>query len=152
MTHRDTIAAMLRDGATYAEIRAAVGCGYSLISTVRREHGIPLPTRPRPCRTPEQTYHLYAIPAADGHRHWTGPWAGRMPQIQHPSRDGRDGRKESALRIGFRLHHGRDPTGRVFRSCGDLTCVAGPHLTDAPLRAWRHALNSLTPPTTKENT
>lgn len=128
------IAELLRAGATYEQIRAQIGGGsQTLIAAVRRAEGIPPLPRPRPCRTPEETYALYAEPYGDGHARWAGTWAGRMPQIQHPGPRGR-GRKESALRVAFRWRHGREPEGRVKPGCGDRTCVASGHLTDRIIR------------------
>ncbi|GHI91306.1 hypothetical protein [Streptomyces olivaceus] len=126
------IAELLRAGATYEQTRAQVGGGsQTLLVAVRRTEGIPHLPRPRLCRTPEETYALYAEPYGAGHARWTGAWAGRMPQIQHP---GRYGRKESALRVAFRWRHGREPEGRVKPGCGDRACVASGHLTDRTVR------------------
>jgi hypothetical protein len=129
------IAALLRAGATYAQVYDALSISHSptRIARVRREHGIPTPDRriAPSARTPEDTYRLYAR-ASSGHLHWTGPWAGRMPEVCAA-----DDVKISALRVGFRLHYGRDPEGRVRRNCGDLKCVAGPHLTDRIVRTQR---------------
>ncbi|PZG77291.1 hypothetical protein C1I97_36925 [Streptomyces sp. NTH33] len=130
---RDTvIAELLRAGATYPQVRAALGGGSpNTIAEIRRAENIPVPDRPRPCRTPEESYALYAEPYAGGHARWTGPWAGRMPQICRP---GKHGRKESALRVAFRMRHGRDPDGYVRPGCGVPDCVASGHLTDSTMR------------------
>jgi hypothetical protein len=68
-----------------------------------------------------------------------------MPQVQHIGPPGRRsfGRKESALRVAFRMTHGRDPIGPVRVGCRTPWCVAGPHLTDRLLRTQR----TLTPGT-----
>lgn len=133
MTSRNqAIAEMLRAGATYAQIREQLGVrSNTTIALVRQQHGIPVHRQRVPMRTPEESYALYAVPAGDGHARWTGPWAGRMPQICHP---GRDGRKESALRIAFRMRHDREPVGRVKPGCRQPWCVASGHLTDRTIR------------------
>ncbi|MFB6771113.1 hypothetical protein [Streptomyces sp. NPDC056337] len=134
---RPAIAELLRAGATYKEIREQLDVGsFTTISEVRHAEGIPVIPRPVPSRSPEQTYTRYAEPYGDGHARWTGAWAGRMPQIQHPGPRGK-GRKESALRVAFRMEHGREPTGYVRPGCGVSDCVARGHLTD---RDMRHAL------------
>lgn len=132
------IAELLRAGATYPQVREHLGGSFRTIAQVRKAEAIPVPEWPRPCRTPEETYALYAEPYGDGHARWTGPWAGRMPQICHP---GKDGRKESALRVAFRIRHGREPAGYVRPGCTEPDCVASGHLTD---RTMRDTLNALT--------
>ncbi|CAL9302980.1 hypothetical protein [Streptomyces sp. SudanB91_2054] len=129
---RAAIAELLRAGATYPEVREQLGVGsYTTIAQVRHAQGIPVVRRPRPTRSVEETYALYAEPYGDGHARWTGPWAGRMPQIQHP---GWRGRKESALRVAFRLEYGREPVGNVRAGCGEPGCVAAGHTTDRDMR------------------
>ncbi|MFJ5156352.1 Trp family transcriptional regulator [Streptomyces sp. NPDC088353] len=126
------IAELLRVGATYAQVRATLGgASRNDIADVRRAEGIPVPERPQLCRTPEDSYALYAEPYGDGHARWTGPWAGRMPQVCHP---GKGGRKESALRIAFRMRHGREPQGYVRPFCSEPDCVASGHLADRTIR------------------
>ncbi|MFE5853574.1 hypothetical protein ACFQ61_10220 [Streptomyces sp. NPDC056500] len=122
---RDEIAALLRAGATYQQVEDQVGGCTSTIASVRKEFGIPVPPRSKLARPAEVTYALYATPHEDGHVRWTGPWAGRMPQITLAK-----GKAVSALRIAFLLHYRRPPEGRVHRECGDLLCVAGAHLAD----------------------
>ncbi|WP_051851904.1 hypothetical protein [Streptomyces sp. NRRL F-5650] len=136
------IAELLRAGATYEEIRKELGGGsYRTISQVRRAEDIPVIPRPRASHTPEATYARYAEPYGDGHARWTGAWAGRMPQIQHPGPNGK-GRKESALRVAFRMLYGREPTGYVRASCLESGCVAAGHLAD---REMRQELNRTRP-------
>ncbi|MBQ1096304.1 hypothetical protein KBY55_09430 [Streptomyces sp. b94] len=131
---RAAIAKLLWAGATYPEVREQLGVGsYTTIAQVRHAEGIPVVQRPRPSRSAEETYALYAEPYGDGHARWTGPWAGRMPQIQHPGPGGH-GRKESALRVAFRLEYGREPVGNVRAGCGEAGCVAAGHTTDRDMR------------------
>ncbi|MGW4950638.1 hypothetical protein [Streptomyces parvulus] len=145
---RPAIAELLRAGATYKEIREQLNVGsFNRISEVRHAEGIPVIPRPVPSRSPEQTYARYAERYGDGHARWTGAWAGRMPQIQHPGPRGK-GRKESALRVAFRMEHGREPTGYVRPSCGVSDCVARGHLTD---RDMRHPLARTRPRTTSRS-
>lgn len=137
MKVRADVAELLRAGATYAEIRQQLGIGSNTtISEVRKALHLPVPHRTRPTRTLQETYDLYAKPYGDGHARWEGPWAGRMPQICHP---GKTGRKESALRVAFRLEYGREPVGQVKATCGEPQCVARRHIEDRPMRARTQA-------------
>ncbi|SDM76511.1 hypothetical protein [Streptomyces wuyuanensis] len=131
MTDRAAIAKMLRAGATYAEVRAELGVGSdSVTSSVRKEYGIPVVPRPRPHRPAEDTFRLYAQPVDGGHRRWTGPWAGRMPQITLAKKA-----TVSALRVAFRIRTGRDPVGYVRRTCNYPGCVEPGHLADRAERS-----------------
>ncbi|CBG73480.1 hypothetical protein SCAB_64771 [Streptomyces scabiei 87.22] len=140
--HRDTpgaadvdaaIAAMLRAGATYTEVREQLHVSAQRISGVRLEQKIPVPAGRCPGhngpRTPEQTLAQYSRPAADGHTTWTGPTDGAgKPTIwtRHQALSG--------WRVAFLAHHGREPDGRVQVACDQPRCIAGPHLTDRRIR------------------
>lgn len=129
MRVRQDLAKLLLAGATYAEIRQQLGgVSDTTIARARRALRIPVPHRTRPARTPEESYALYATAYGDGHARWDGPWAGRMPQIWH------NGRGCSALRVAFRMRHGREPVGNVRPVCGEHACVASGHLADRPMR------------------
>jgi len=136
---RAAIADMLRAGATYREIAQTLNVGsHTTISTVRKAEGIPVVTsRRRPGRTAEQTFRLYAEPYGDGHARWTGPWAGRSPQICLP---GPERRKVSALRVAFRIRTGREPEGNVKPGCGERGCIAPGHVDD---RVGREAVRRM---------
>ncbi|WP_435610862.1 hypothetical protein [Streptomyces sp. C10-9-1] len=125
---RARIAAMLRAGATYAEVRAELGASLNLIADVRREHSIPVPARTRPMRSEADAYAAGAEHTDGGHVRWAGEWAGRCPQVSH------HGRQESARRVAFRLAHGREPVGHVIAACGAAWCVAPGHVEDRPMR------------------
>ncbi|MGJ3559006.1 hypothetical protein ACR6C2_08505 [Streptomyces sp. INA 01156] len=45
------------------------------------------------------------------------------------------GKDMTAYRLAFRLHHGREPEGRMVGTCRIKRCVAGAHLEDNVLRA-----------------
>ncbi|MDX3629027.1 Trp family transcriptional regulator [Streptomyces europaeiscabiei] len=132
---RDQIAALLQDGATYDQIQEQTGAGTTTIARVRKDRAIPLPhgrhnhRTHTPDRTPEQALAHYSQPTPDGqHTDWTGPTQGRrLPVIWSHGR-------YNALHLAFRLHHGRDPHGRVNRSCTHPGCITGAHLTDRRLR------------------
>ncbi|WP_208630315.1 hypothetical protein, partial [Amycolatopsis kentuckyensis] len=68
-----------------------------------------------------------------GHTHWTGPIDAVGKPIlwnRHRALNGRH--------IAFRLHHGRDPEGRVTVACDEPRCIAGAHLADSTIRAAHH--------------
>jgi uncharacterized protein YerC len=136
---RDRIAALLTDGATYDQIQAQTGAGTTTIARVRKDRSIPL-TRGRPgntaytpARTPEQALAHYSRPTPHGgHTDWTGPTQGRhLPVIWSAGR-------HNAYHLAFRAHHGRDPVGRVNRSCDHPGCITGAHLTDHTIRQAHH--------------
>jgi len=124
------IAEMLRDGATYAQIRAALGpsATYNVIAAVRREHTIPVVTLGHPPRGMATAYAAGVEATGDGHARWAGPWSGRGPEACF------GGRRESARRVAFRLEHGREPVGHVKAGCGQPWCVARGHVEDRPMR------------------
>jgi uncharacterized protein YerC len=132
---RDQIAALLHAGATYDQIRQQTGAGTTTIARVRKERAIPLPHgRPNrthtPALTPEQALTHHSRPREDGHTDWTGPFQGRHTPVIW------SGGRHNALHLAFRLHHGRDPVGRInrARTCTHPGCITGAHLTDHTIR------------------
>lgn len=138
-TLHDRIATLLEGGAKYDEVREETGAGTATIALVRKQRRIPLPPgrhnhSGEPARTPAQALTHYSRPAPDGHTDWTGPVQGNdTPIIWSAGR-------HNALRLAFRLHTGRDPEGRVMRSCNHYGCIAGAHLTDRTIREDTNAL------------
>ena len=136
---RDRIAALLANGATYDQIHEQTGAGTTTIARVRKDRAIPRPTGRSgggttytPARTPEQALAHHSRPRADGHTDWTGPTQGRrLPVIWSAGR-------HNALHLAFRAHHGRNPEGRVNRSCDHPGCITGAHLTDHTIRQAHH--------------
>jgi uncharacterized protein YerC len=123
---------LLRQGATYKAISAEVGISQPTILRIRLASGTPLTRRdPRPGRTIAETMALYAEAHGDGHVRWTGPYAGRTPKLYA------NGRCYNARHVAFRSHHGRNPVGYVLTDCPETGCMAGPHLTDLPMRSAR---------------
>lgn len=128
----DKALAMLRAGATYAQIHRRLRLGLNRISHLRKQHDIPVPHRDRepPRRfTIDQAFTRYALPTPDGgHLIWTGPRSGRGYDLIA------SGRKYNARAIAFQRHHGRDPDGQTRRTCDQPDCIAGAHLTDRRIR------------------
>jgi uncharacterized protein YerC len=123
---------LLRAGATYSEVRQQVGLSQPTIADIRRKHRIPTPVRSGgQARTKAEGLAAYVEPYGDGHARWTGPTAGRMPQLYA------DGTRFNARHVVFEEHHGRPPIGTVCSNCGEVACMRGAHLTDSVQRSAR---------------
>ncbi|MDT7847240.1 WhiB family transcriptional regulator [Streptomyces justiciae] len=127
---RRTIA-LLKSDATIQQIIDEVGITPPTIIAIRRKAGLPKPSRhggtPARSKADALTEHTEAY--GDGHLRWTGPTAGRMPQLHAEST------RFNARSVLFEQHHGRPAVGYVLSGCGEQACVAGGHLTDEVLRA-----------------
>jgi hypothetical protein len=64
-----------------------------------------------------------------GHLHWSGATTTRGTPVVACG-----GQVETAYRLAFRWHHGREPVGNVRPRCGYPSCLAGGHLADRLLR------------------
>ncbi|MDX5569822.1 Lsr2 family protein [Streptomyces sp. ID05-04B] len=123
---------LLLGGATYQQIRDEVGITAPTIVAIRRKAGLPAPSRGRGAPAPRTIADGLAANVeahGDGHARWTGPMAGRMPQLHA------EGDRFNARHVIFERHHGRPPVGYVISDCGDQACVAGAHLTDDAMRS-----------------
>lgn len=123
---------LARAGATYRQIQDEAGVTHPTIAAIRRKHGLPKPVRQPPPnpqrRSIAEAFALHARPDDDGHTHWTGPHAGRLPTLNA------ENSTHNARHIAFRMHHGRDPHGRVHSTCTVDRCLTGAHLTDHTIR------------------
>ncbi|MEV5659828.1 hypothetical protein [Streptomyces flaveolus] len=127
---RRRIEARLRADVPHVDIARQLGVSRETVRGVHRALG--LPARPRgrgPAHASlEDAFRAHTTPDADGHVKWTGYRDGVLPIVCH-------GRvKVPAPRVAFQLHHGRDPEGRLTRTCDVPGCVAGAHYTDRPMR------------------
>lgn len=91
---------------------------------IRRPKGLPKRTAPQeaPPATLAEAFTRRTARTDDGHVLWYGA---RQMKFQ--------GDKYSALRVAFVVGHGREPEGRVQRSCG-VDCYRSDHLTDGVIR------------------
>lgn len=129
----DDIAEMLRDGATYNQIRTTLHVSPKRISAVRQSEAIPIPAGRSGggARDPEDAVSRRIEPYGEGHARWTGPRA----ESGHPVVwIGPSNRKLSVARLAFRAHHGREPVGQVRVGCTEPGCIAGAHLADRIIR------------------
>ncbi|MFD0209191.1 hypothetical protein ACFVH9_08635 [Streptomyces hirsutus] len=97
------------------------------IAAVRADLGIPKYVVRRGKEWTREDYEELSVPLTGGHRRWRG----------RINRDGvpMAGKDLTAYRLAFRLHHGREPEGRMVGTCRIKRCVAGAHLEDNVLRA-----------------
>ncbi|CAM5481704.1 MULTISPECIES: hypothetical protein [Streptomyces] len=73
-------------------------------------------------------------PVEGGHRRWTGTREKRgTPVVRFRASI------QTAYRVAFRLHHGREPEGNLTRSCQIPGCVAGEHQQDRVIREAQKA-------------
>ncbi|MEU6929028.1 hypothetical protein AB0A05_07670 [Streptomyces sp. NPDC046374] len=76
----------------------------------------------------EEAFRQRTVAVEGGHLSWTGPTTRRTPVVAHR------GQVETAYRLAFRWHHGREPQGNVRPTCDYPGCVAGGHLADRVIR------------------
>ncbi|MGA6223512.1 hypothetical protein ACPESV_24645 [Streptomyces umbrinus] len=109
--------------------RAYCGRCKTLDKQERRDPSLPRRerTRPRPA-SPEDVFRAHVEETSGGHVRWTGPIAHQTPAVRF------EGRMQSAYRVAFRLHHGREPVGLATPGCDVPGCVAGAHVEDRPMR------------------
>lgn len=132
---REEIAELLRRGEmTESAIARKLGVSRPTVGNVRKAIGLPAPRQGQPpvYASVEDAYRALAVPREDGHVEWTGlRTGGHAPMVKHCHDS------ESAYRIAFRLHHGREPEGIVYPACDREGCVAGAHVEDTPMRHAR---------------
>lgn len=130
MKIRDDIAALLRAGHSQGHIVRELHVGILTVQRTREALGLP----PHPAggssghATPDDAFRARTAPAAFGHVLWTGHVCRGTPMVVHRKA------ARSAYRVAFRLHHGREPVGRVTPGCDMPLCVAGAHVEDRPIR------------------
>jgi hypothetical protein len=73
-------------------------------------------------------------PVEGGHRRWTGTREkSGTPVVRYRTSI------QTAYRVSFRLHHGREPEGNLTQSCQIPGCVAGEHQLDRVMREAQRA-------------
>ncbi|UDM00040.1 hypothetical protein [Streptomyces longhuiensis] len=137
MQIRADVAELLRAGLSDKAIASELGVDAK--KTVRRARvalGIaPVPSGKRPASSPEDLFWHRVQPTDDGHLIWTG-YRSRVGTLS--LRHG--GRTHTALRIAFRIKHGREPEGHVTPTCDRDGCVAPAHTQDRRIREQTNAL------------
>jgi hypothetical protein len=109
--------------------RAYCGLCKILDKQEQRDPSLPRRERTRPLPTSfEDVFRTHTEDADGGHIRWTGPVTHQTPAVRF------DSRLQSAYRVAFRLHHGREPEGLAMPVCDMPLCVAGGCLEDRPMR------------------
>ncbi|WP_406178101.1 hypothetical protein [Streptomyces canus] len=106
------------------------------VDEVRKRIGLPSYVRGRRAvyRSWKEAFTAQSEPVEGGHRRWTGTREkGGTPVVRHRTSI------QTAYRVAFRLHHGREPDGYLSRSCEIPGCVAGEHQLDRVMREARMA-------------
>ncbi|MDX3067291.1 hypothetical protein PV518_34840 [Streptomyces sp. ND04-05B] len=113
-----------------------LGVGDKRVNEVRKRVGLPSYVRGRRAAygSWKEAFTAQSEPVTGGHRRWTGTREGcGTPVVRHRTSI------QTAYRVAFRLHHGREPEGKVSQSCEIPGCVAGEHQVDRVIRAARKA-------------
>ncbi|NDK24722.1 hypothetical protein FSY75_09575 [Streptomyces sp. TR1341] len=77
----------------------------------------------------EEAFNARTVPVEGDHLAWSGATGHRGTPVV-----GFQGQVETAYRLAFRWHHGREPEGNVRPKCDFPGCVAGGHLADRLIR------------------
>lgn len=130
MKIRADIAELLHADVPHLHIARQLGVSRETVRATHRALRLPArvrgggPTHP----SLEDAYRAHTEPGPDGHMRWTGYTDGSLPIVFHSNQH------TPAPRVAFRLHHGRDPEGRLIRTCDMPGCVAGAHYADQRIR------------------
>lgn len=86
--------------------------------------------RARPAASWEDAFAQHTVAVEGGHLHWTGATSGGSgtPVVAF------GGQVDTAYRLAFRWHHGREPEGYVRPTCAYPRCLVGGHLADRAMR------------------
>lgn len=107
------------------EIAGRLHVGTRFVAEVRADLGLPRFGRHLRVWTRED-YERTTVQLRGGHRLWRGRRTANGSPITS--------RGETAYKLAYRLHHGREPVGRVGPVCIRKFCVEGAHLHDQALR------------------
>lgn len=114
---------------------ARLGVCYTSVARVRADLGMPAFRHRLKVWTPEE-FERAAPKIQGGHRLWKGRFG--------PSGVPMANRVLTAYQLAFRLHHGREPVGKVMGRCRKKGCVEGAHLVDKVMREATEDPSSLT--------
>ncbi|MEU9333186.1 hypothetical protein AB0D49_08470 [Streptomyces sp. NPDC048290] len=131
MKVRQDIAELLRAGTPQSRICRQLHVAPRTVQRTREVLGMPAPRcgPPDTYASVEDAYRSNSHPIDGGHMRWTGP----ADTTGHPRLNFRQ-RRLSVRQVAFRLHHGREPQGRLSVGCDMPHCVAGGHLEDQQIR------------------
>ncbi|MER7477339.1 hypothetical protein ABTX60_06750 [Streptomyces sp. NPDC126510] len=109
----------------------ALGVDDRRVDEVRKRVGLPSYVRGRRPIYGSwlEAFTAQSEPVEGGHRRWTGTREKcGTSVVRHRTSI------QTAYRVAFRLHHGREPQGKVSQSCEIPGCVAGEHQQDRLIR------------------
>ncbi|MDX2645071.1 hypothetical protein PV341_16160 [Streptomyces sp. PA03-1a] len=133
-TDEEIAAALTGPDVSCASVARLLRCRKDRVSRIRWEIGLaPYPRgRRRTADSWQEAYGARTVAVDGDHVHWTGSLSARGTPVVGLGR-----RYRTAYRIGFEIHHGREPDGPVLHlsTCDYPGCVAGAHLSDTWLRA-----------------
>lgn len=131
MKIRDDIAELLRAGVPQIHICRQLHVAPITVQRTREALGLPAPRcgPPDTYASVEDAYRSNSEAIDGGHKRW----AGHTDTNGHPRLNFRQ-QRISVRQVAFRMHHGRDPQGRVSVACDMAHCVAGAHLEDQQIR------------------
>ncbi|MEU3785214.1 hypothetical protein [Streptomyces sp900129855] len=124
-------ALLSQEDVSNSAVAAQLGCGWRRVDEVRKRVGLPSYVRGRRAAygSWEEAFTEQSEAVEGGHRRWTGTREKcGTPVVRHRTSI------QTAFRVAFRLHHGREPVGKVSQSCEIPGCVAGEHQVDRLLR------------------
>ena len=124
----ERIARLLKEGPiSNGEATRRLGVRKRAVAEVRADLGIPPYFVRRGAQWTRDDFEEMSVELRGGHRRWRGRHSTQGVPMA--------GKDVTAYRLSFRLHHGREPVGKVTGTCRVNRCVAGGHLADAVLRA-----------------
>jgi Homeodomain-like domain len=126
---RADIAELLQQGMSDLAISQRLGCDRRTAAKARKALGLPKTpggSKPQPLA---DLVDARTEPVPGGHRRWTGHLNSTGTPVVHYQ-----GRPQTAARLVFRLHHGRNPVGNVRAGCDYEGCIEGAHLDDRSMR------------------
>ncbi|GGQ49545.1 hypothetical protein GCM10010250_21340 [Streptomyces althioticus] len=124
----ERIARLLKEGPiSNGEASRRLGVRKRAVAEVRADLGIPPYFVRRGAQWTRDDFEEMSVELRGGHRRWRGRHSTQGVPMA--------GKDVTAYRLSFRLHHGREPVGKVTGRCRLNRCVAGGHLVDAVLRA-----------------
>lgn len=124
----DVVARLLKSDPPLSNraVAAQAHVGTRFVRQVRSDLGLAAFVRHRRVWTLEE-FHRETTLIRGGHRLWRGRRSvNGSPIVGHTGR--------TVYRLAFRLHYGREPIGRLTRSCTRKFCVEGSHQHDQVLR------------------
>lgn len=131
MKVRADIAELLRAGVPQIYICRQLHVAPITVQRSREALGMPAPRcgPPDTYASVEDAFHANSEAIDGGHLRWTGHTdTNGFPRLNFGQQ------RVSARQTGFRIHHGRDPHGRLSLACDMADCVAGAHLEDQQIR------------------